>query len=800
MTEAAAPPAPAAAPAAAPSATETGIVELVKILQRLQRPDLAQRATAAAARLKRPSTIVCVVGEFKQGKSSLVNGLLGQAICPVDDDLATSAITLVRYGEQAVGDRRAPARRTAPAVSEAVPIEQLGDWVSEAGNPRQREAASSGSRSPCRARCSSRASSSSTRRAWAASAPATPPRRWRSCPFADGLIFVSRRLRRAVGTGGRLPAPGDRAVPDGAVRADEDRPLPAVGAHRRAQPRPPRAPRRCACRWSRCRASLRAAALARKDRELNERSRFPVLVKELGDQVVAPAKAGAAARSADEARSIAAMVRTGLEAEKSALGDPSATKDALARAGGGEATPRAPARPGRPLVDDRRRPHRRPVERRHVRVPRRRCARSRATWTRWSRGCTKGDAWDDMVRDLQADVADEVANAFVALEDGRLAIRDEVVAHARRRGPRRRPRTGIAARRRSTSASCGRARRSTSASSRQEAGVRHGPHRHPRRPGRRDDVRDDGPVPAGRRRRAARHQPGAARHRRAVRRMGLAEDRKRKVQMRRQTARGQVRQFLDDVQFEVSNQLSSVVRDIQRELRDEFTDRLGELQRTYTDAAKRAQEDAQKGQGERAQRGGELDQSIAALRKVEAVLGVGVDERGAGRPAVDRGAVVDIATRLEQEVPAVADDRQGDPRAPRRARCTWRSPDASRPASRRCSTPSSASGSRRPTPASAPASCRGTARARATRSRAKLRDGRDQPLDVQARRRRARRPARQPHRARRALARRALAGVHARLGDADRHAGPRLAQRRELAPHPRVPRPRARAPAATPTP
>ena len=100
--------------------------------------------------------------------------------------------------------------------------------------------------------------------------------------------------------------------------------------------------------------------------------------------------------------------------------------------------------------------------------------------------------------------------------------------------------------------------------------------------------------------------------------MGLAEDRKRKVQMRRQTARTQVRQFLDDVQFEVTNQLTAVVRDIQRELRDEFTSRLGELQRTYTDAAKRAQEDAQKSQGERAQRGGELDQSIAALRKVEA--------------------------------------------------------------------------------------------------------------------------------------------------------------------------------------
>ena len=43
---------------------------------------------------------MCVVGEFKQGKSSLVNALLGSTVCPVDDDFATSAITLVRYAEQ----------------------------------------------------------------------------------------------------------------------------------------------------------------------------------------------------------------------------------------------------------------------------------------------------------------------------------------------------------------------------------------------------------------------------------------------------------------------------------------------------------------------------------------------------------------------------------------------------------------------------------------------------------------------------------------------------------------------------
>ena len=43
----------------------------------------------------RPETILVVVGEFKQGKSSIVNGLLGEQLCPVDDDIATAALTVV---------------------------------------------------------------------------------------------------------------------------------------------------------------------------------------------------------------------------------------------------------------------------------------------------------------------------------------------------------------------------------------------------------------------------------------------------------------------------------------------------------------------------------------------------------------------------------------------------------------------------------------------------------------------------------------------------------------------------------
>lgn len=65
------------------------------------RDDLARRVAAAKARLQNSGTAIAVVGEFKQGKSSLVNGVLGIDICPVDDDIATSTLTVLRHGDEA---------------------------------------------------------------------------------------------------------------------------------------------------------------------------------------------------------------------------------------------------------------------------------------------------------------------------------------------------------------------------------------------------------------------------------------------------------------------------------------------------------------------------------------------------------------------------------------------------------------------------------------------------------------------------------------------------------------------------
>jgi GTPase SAR1 family protein len=105
-----------------------------------RRPDLAARARQALSRLSNSRIRVLVVGEFKQGKSTLVNSLLNVPLCPVDDDISTSVPTVVRYadspsltlvrGTPADGDERE--ERT------QVPVGELARHVSEAGNPGNR--------------------------------------------------------------------------------------------------------------------------------------------------------------------------------------------------------------------------------------------------------------------------------------------------------------------------------------------------------------------------------------------------------------------------------------------------------------------------------------------------------------------------------------------------------------------------------------------------------------------------------------------------------------------------------------
>jgi hypothetical protein len=67
------------------------------------RADLVGRLGHTTRRLSDPSVRVLVVGEFKQGKSQLINALVNAPVCPVDDDVATAVPMEVRYGAQPAG-------------------------------------------------------------------------------------------------------------------------------------------------------------------------------------------------------------------------------------------------------------------------------------------------------------------------------------------------------------------------------------------------------------------------------------------------------------------------------------------------------------------------------------------------------------------------------------------------------------------------------------------------------------------------------------------------------------------------
>ncbi|HEX6312686.1 MAG TPA: dynamin family protein [Acidimicrobiia bacterium] len=104
-----------------------------------ERTDLAGRLRHATERLEDPATHLLVVGEFKQGKSSLINALLDAPVCPVDDDIATSAPTAVRYAAEptaAVLFRPPPgADETVEPERDTIAVDRVQEYVTEAANP-----------------------------------------------------------------------------------------------------------------------------------------------------------------------------------------------------------------------------------------------------------------------------------------------------------------------------------------------------------------------------------------------------------------------------------------------------------------------------------------------------------------------------------------------------------------------------------------------------------------------------------------------------------------------------------------
>jgi hypothetical protein len=90
------------------------------------RPDLNARLQQAGERLLADDVRVLVVGEFKQGKSMLVNGIVSAPVCPVRDDIATAVPTEVRYADPA-----AVTLVDKNGGRSEIPLDQLADYACE---------------------------------------------------------------------------------------------------------------------------------------------------------------------------------------------------------------------------------------------------------------------------------------------------------------------------------------------------------------------------------------------------------------------------------------------------------------------------------------------------------------------------------------------------------------------------------------------------------------------------------------------------------------------------------------------
>lgn len=121
-----------AAPHAQPVRDER-LAAIAHLAEAAEAPDLARDARVVAERLDEGRFFVAVLGQFKRGKSTLINALAGAPLLPVGVAPVTSVVTIVRSGARATGRVR-----LREGEWQAIGVDELADYVSEAGNPANR--------------------------------------------------------------------------------------------------------------------------------------------------------------------------------------------------------------------------------------------------------------------------------------------------------------------------------------------------------------------------------------------------------------------------------------------------------------------------------------------------------------------------------------------------------------------------------------------------------------------------------------------------------------------------------------
>jgi hypothetical protein len=135
-------PAPGARADTAPPAPRSSVPDIMaaidagrEIASRGGRSDLEQHLGQARERLSARTIPVVVAGEFKQGKSSMINALLQREVCPVDADVVTAVPTTVRYADKPQVSRYVLSDDGQRVDEETMPFDSLPRLVTERANP-----------------------------------------------------------------------------------------------------------------------------------------------------------------------------------------------------------------------------------------------------------------------------------------------------------------------------------------------------------------------------------------------------------------------------------------------------------------------------------------------------------------------------------------------------------------------------------------------------------------------------------------------------------------------------------------
>lgn len=104
--------------------------QLASVADRHTERHLAEVLRGTSARLAEHRFNLVVFGEFKRGKSTLVNALIGHEVLPTALTPLTSAITIVRYGRE-LSARIVKLDRTGTEIA----VEDLPQYITELGNP-----------------------------------------------------------------------------------------------------------------------------------------------------------------------------------------------------------------------------------------------------------------------------------------------------------------------------------------------------------------------------------------------------------------------------------------------------------------------------------------------------------------------------------------------------------------------------------------------------------------------------------------------------------------------------------------